>query len=137
MNYWIVCLPREDMDHCIRVGTFGRNGRHIISNVQAGDGVACVVSKEKPWKLVGIGVVSESYYVDDTKVFKKDGLFPDRFDFKVERANIEYDFDKVVGHLGAVTHPEYWPVYFKNGMVKISQTDWELLVKEFRSVCTI
>ena len=25
MNYWMICLPREDMEHCIKKGVFWRH----------------------------------------------------------------------------------------------------------------
>jgi hypothetical protein len=27
MNYWMICLPREDMEHCIKRGVFGATRR--------------------------------------------------------------------------------------------------------------
>lgn|GEM_PF-1154592 len=137
MMFWIVSLPRDDAQHCIQLGTFGRNGRHIISNVKAGDKVAFVVTKEKPWKLIALGTVTTSYYVDDSKIFKKDGMFPDRFDFTIDHPNnttnsFTVDFEKLVCQLTAVTHPEYWPVYFKNGMTRMSLSDWQMLEAAFR-----
>lgn len=47
MNYWMVCLPRADMEHCIRIGIFGRGSARTISEVKEGDLVVCVVTKEK------------------------------------------------------------------------------------------
>lgn len=127
MSYWIICLPREDMLHCLRIGTFGLGRRQTICNVEKGDKVVCIVTREKEWKIVGIGDVVSDYYVDDKSIFQKEGIFPDRFDFMAEPLKREVPFSALVGTMSFITKPEYWNVYFRTGIVKISSSDWNSL----------
>jgi predicted RNA-binding protein len=127
MNYWLVCLPREDMLHCISLGTFGRGGKQTISGVRSGDSVACLVTKEKPWKIIGIGEATSDYYVDDRNIFKNEKLIVDRFDFKIQHLDNEVTFDNLIPKLKFITQPTYWPVYFKKGIIKLTQEDWNVL----------
>lgn len=129
MNYWIIALPREDMEHCIKVGTFGANRKHSIGNVQKGDKVACYVTKET--KIIALGEASSNYYMDDKKIFKAEGVFPDRFDFKalpLGKEN-EINFKTMVDDLEFITNKFYWTVYLRNGIAKITKEDWELIKK--------
>lgn len=80
MNYWIIALPREDMEHCIKVGTFGLNRKHVMGKVQKGDKVVCYVTKD--CHVIALGETTSDYYMDTKKKFLSEGLFPDRFDFK-------------------------------------------------------
>ncbi len=127
MNYWLIALPREDMEHCIKVGTFGAHRKHAIGNVQKGDKVACYITKES--KIIALGEATSSYYMDDKKIFKADGTFPDRFDFHalpLGKEN-EIDFKTMVDDLQFITNKFYWTVYLRNGIAKISRDDWELI----------
>jgi hypothetical protein len=131
MNYWLLCLPREDMERCMRVGTFGLARKHILGNVVNGDPVVCCAGKGD-WKIIGIGAATSDYYVDDTKVFLKDGYFPDRFDFKAEmlQKSGELGVMSIIDQLSFVKDLAYWAVFFRNGIVKMSKQDWELICKE-------
>lgn len=134
MNYWLIALQREDMEHCIKIGTFGMNRKQTIGNVQAGDKVACYVTKES--KIIALGEVTESYYMDTKKVFKAEGLFPDRFDFKAPLLGpkSEIDFKAMVDDLQFITNKFYWTVYLRNGIAKITNSDWELISRRSKSL---
>lgn len=127
MNYWLIALPREDMEHCIKIGTFGMNRKQTIGNVQAGDKVVCYVTKE--CKIIALGEVTESYYMDTKKIFKSEGLFPDRFDFKATLLGpkSEIDFKTMVDDLQFITNKFYWTVYLRNGIAKLTPQDWKLI----------
>jgi predicted RNA-binding protein len=127
MQYWLIALPRADMEHCIKVGTYGVNRKQTIGNVQKGDKIACYVTKES--KIVALGEATSSYYMDTKKIFKADGVFPDRFDFQaipLGKEN-EIDFKTMVDDLQFITSKLYWTVYLRNGISKISRGDWELI----------
>lgn len=127
MNYWLIALPREDMEHCIKVGTFGANRKLIIGNVQKGDKIACYITKQS--KIIALGEATSNYYMDDKKIFKAQGTFPDRFDFKaipLGKEN-EIDFKTMVDDLQFITNKFYWTVYLRNGIAKVSRDDWELI----------
>lgn len=125
MNYWILSLPREDMECCIDVGTFGLNRKYILGKVEVGDQLACYVTKE--YKLIAFGEVTAPYYLDDTKVFRCEGLFPDRFDFKAKRLKDEIDFVSFIDRLEFIKNLAYWSVHLRNGIVQISEKDWNVL----------
>lgn len=127
MNYWLIALPREDMEHCIKVGVFGAHRKHSIGNVQKGDKVACYITKES--KIIALGEATSSYYMDDKKIFKSDGSFPDRFDFKAALLGVEneVDFKSMVDDLQFITNKFYWTVYLRTGISHMRQKDWELI----------
>ena len=130
MNYWLLCLPREDMERCMQVGIFGLARKHILGHVNAGDSLICCAGKGD-WKIIAIGTASSAYYVDDKKVFLKEGDFPDRFDFECERLpkNSEIDVMSIIDQLSFVKDLAYWSVFFRNGIVKMSKQDWDLIKK--------
>jgi predicted RNA-binding protein len=127
MSYWLIALPREDMEHCIKISTFGANRKHAIGHVQKGDKVACYVTKES--KIIALGEATSSYYMDDKTIFKSPGIFPDRFDLHalfLEKEH-EVDFRTMVDDFEFITNKFYWTVYLRNGIAKITRDDWELI----------
>lgn len=128
MNYWFVNLPREDMEHCIKIGTFGLNSKQSMARIEPGDAVICCVTKEKPWKIIGFGEITTAMYVDDKPVFRKSGGFWYRFDFKAESLSNDQEIDalSLMSEFSFVTNYLYWPVYFKGGIKSISKEDYDL-----------
>lgn len=127
LNYWIVALPREDMEHCISVGTIGLNSKQSMGSIEPGDQIVCCATKEKPWKILGLGEATSSFYVDDKPIFKKSGGFWYRFDFKILAKQLEADFQVLVEDFSFVTNPAYWPVYFKGSIKRITKDDWAMI----------
>jgi hypothetical protein len=115
----------------MKVETFGLARKHILGQVAKGDAVVCCAGKGE-WKIIGVGSAVSDYYVDDTKVFLKDGFFPDRFDFKAGMLpkGQELDIMSIIDQLSFVSDRAYWAVFFRNGIVKMSKQDWELICKE-------
>lgn len=132
MNYWIIALPREDMEHCIKIGTFGLNRKHNMGKVTKDDKVVCYVTKE--CKIIALGEVTSDYYMDTRKVFHSDGLFPDRFNFKAQQLEVkdELDFKSMVDELSFITNKLYWSVYLRAGIAQIPQEDWTLIQKKVK-----
>lgn len=131
MNYWLVCLPREDLVRCMQKGTFGLARKHILGKVSKGDAVVCCAGKGD-WKVIGWGTASSDYYVDDAKIFLKEGSFPDRFDFVTDTLPTEQEIDLmlIIDQLSFVTNLAYWAVFFRNGIVQISKQDWDLILTQ-------
>lgn len=134
MNYWIISLPRPDMEHCIQIGTFGLNRKYLIGNAEPGDKVACYVTQES--KIIALGQVSSAYYLDDQKIFKGEGLFPDRFDFKAQLLGpkAEIDFKTMVDDLSFISNKLYWSVYLRAGVAKIPEKDWFLIENRIKAL---
>lgn len=133
MNHWIIALSRQDMEHCIKVGKFGLNRKHILGRVEKHDKVACYITKE--YKVIALGEVTEPYYVDDTKVFKGEGLFPDRFDFNAKKlsSDQEIDFMSLVDQMSFIKNLAYWSAHFRNGIVQISEKDWKTITAQAKA----
>lgn len=133
MNYWFLCLTRADMEHCMSIGTFGLNRKFILGQVQTGDKIVCCAGKGD-WKIIGSGSTTTDYYVDDRKVFLSEGVFPDRFDFTATKLSPETEFDvkSIIDQLTFVRDLAYWAVFFRNGIVKMSKQDWELITNELK-----
>jgi hypothetical protein len=137
MNYWLLCLPREDLEQCMKVGTFGLGRKHILGSVAKGDAVVCCAGKGD-WKIIGIGTTTSDYYVDDKPVFLKEGYFPDRFDFEATKLPHDREFDvmQIIDQLSFVKNVAYWAVFFRNGIAKLSKSDFELINKRIRGLPT-
>lgn len=45
MNYWMICLPREDMEHCIKKGVFGATRCGPLKNAKKGDNLSAIFRK--------------------------------------------------------------------------------------------
>ncbi|MBY0548067.1 MAG: EVE domain-containing protein [Candidatus Obscuribacterales bacterium] len=127
MSNWLVCLPREDMEHCVKVGVFGLKRKNVISQVQSGDRVACVVTREKEWKVIALGEAVSDYYLDDSSVFLQPGSFVDRFKFKAKKLKPEISFADLIPKMDFIKKPEYYSAYFKNGIVKLSEREWKAI----------
>lgn len=130
MNYWLICLPREDIEHCMNLGTFGLSRKHIVNQVKKGDSVLCCAGKGD-WKVIGTGAATSDYYLSVDKVFLKDDYFPDRFDFTstLLSADDELDLKPILSELNFVKDLKYWAVFFRNGIVKLTEEDY-LLIRE-------
>ena len=131
MNYWLLCLPREDLEHCMHIGTFGLARKHIIGKVSTGDRIVCCAGKGD-WKIIGLGYTTSDYYIDDTKIFLKAGYFVDRFDFAANelRKECEVDVLTIIKQLSFVKNVAHWAVFFRNGIAKMSKEDWDLISKK-------
>lgn len=127
MKYWLIALPRADMEHCIKKGVFGMSRKHVLGSVQVGDKVGCYITKER--KIIALGEVTHGHYLDDSPVFLRDGLFADRIDFKATPLgrNNEIDFMNVVDDMEFIKNVAYWSVYFSKSIVEITSRDWKLL----------
>jgi predicted RNA-binding protein len=126
MRYWIIALPRADMEHCIRIRTFGLKRKFLLGNVSPGDKVACYTTGER--KVIALGEVTAPYYVDDTKIFKADAVFPDRFDFMAKplAKEAEIDLMPLVEKLSFIKSPAHWSVYLRVGIAEMSEKDWKV-----------
>lgn len=126
MNYWLICLPREDIEHCIKIETFGLSRKNLIANVKTGDKVICCAGKGD-WKVIAVGEATSDYYLDVQPVFLKDGIFPDRFRFHAQKLTTEIDVIQVLDRLSFITNIAHWAVYFRNGIAKCNEDDWKLV----------
>lgn len=128
MNYWLLCLPRKDLEHCAKIGTFGLARKHILGQVSEGDPVVCCAGKGD-WKILGFGTATSPYYMSDSSVFLKEGSFPDRFDFNAKLLSKEDEIDlmTIIDQLSFVSNLAFWAVYFRNGIVKLSESDYKLI----------
>lgn len=127
MNYWILSLPREDMKHCIKIGTFGLNRKYVLGRVRKGDKIACYTFKDM--KIIALGEATSEYYLDDTPVFKSDGLYPDRFDFRADLLSADLDFVSMIDQLSFIDNLAYWSVYLRSGIRSIPEKDWKVIEK--------
>ena len=141
MNYWLIAIPREDMEHCIEIGCYGRNAAAKFLAVEPGDKVACYVSRET--KIVALGEVTRGYYQDEKKVFRasdksaphygysrtEQSLFPHRINFSAEKLEQEIEFRPLIDKLSFIKKPAYWPAYIRRGFAKLSENDWKLICK--------
>ncbi|MBY0549688.1 MAG: hypothetical protein K2W95_20590 [Candidatus Obscuribacterales bacterium] len=112
----------------MKICTFGLARKHLISNVRKGDKIVCCAGKGD-WKVVGLGEVTEDYFVDDAKIFLKAGHFVDRFRFQSEKLRTEMDLMSIIDRLSFVTNLAYWAVYFRNGIAKMAKNDWDMIVE--------
>lgn len=128
MNCWILCLPREDMNHCIKIGTFGGTKKGSMGKVKKGDKLIFYVTKD--CKVIGTGEATSDYYMDDTPMFKAEGAYPDRFLFKMnKKAQPEIDIKGIVDNLEFITNKAYWSVFFRMSFRQCPQKDYERILK--------
>lgn len=128
MNYWVIVLPREDMEHCIKMQVFGKNRSSFIKNVKKGDKIVCYASKAL--KFIGVGEATGDYYVDNTKIFKADGEYPHRFNFKAGYlGENEVAIKEIINELEYIQKKDYWHAYFRISPKKITKKDWQTIMK--------
>lgn len=143
MKYWLIAIPREDMEHCIKIGCYGRNAAPKLLPVESGDKIACYVSRES--KIIALGEVTRGYYQSDKKVFLASdrpeqndwwrrgadrSAFPHRIDFKAVKLDREIDFRPLIDKLSFIKKPEYWPAYIRRGFATLSEKDWNTICKK-------
>ena len=127
MRYWLLSLPREDMEHCVKIGIFGLRRKNTISRVLTGDKIACYITKE--YKVIALGEAISDYYLDDEQVFRTSGHYIDRFKFKAKKLATELNFMDFVDKLSFIKNLAYWSVFLRNGIVEMSEKDWHLFEK--------
>lgn len=129
MNYWMICLPREDMDHCLKIGTFGATRKVGIGKARKGDKVVCYVTKD--CKVIAVGELTSDYYMADDEIFKSKGVFPDRFNFKAQKlgSDKEIDIKSLVDDLSFITNKAYWSVFFRLSNRQLPKEDFILIEK--------
>jgi hypothetical protein len=127
MNWWLLCLPREDLERCMDVGVFGLARKGVIQKIKSGDGVVLCAGKGD-WKIIAAGKSTSDYYLDDSKIFLKEGVFPDRFNFNAKKLDPERDLMEIIDKLSFVTNLAYWAVFFRTALVKMSKADAKLLL---------
>lgn len=129
MNSWILCLPREDMEHCIKIGLFGATKKGSMGKVKKGDKLVCYVTKD--CKIVGIGEATSDYYMDDAPKFRAEGSYPDRFNFKANKLKKEEEISikDIVDDLSFVTNKAYWSVFFRMSFRGLPENDFNLVRK--------
>lgn len=123
----MIALPRADMEHCIKIGTFGLRRKLSIQKVKKGDQIACYVTGEM--KIVAVGEAISDYYLDDSNVFLKNDAIVDRFNFKVEKLKQEISFTAYLDQWSWITNLAHWAVYFRVGIVQMKQRDWDMISK--------
>ena len=123
------------MEHCIEVGVFGLRKKQSLGQVRKGDKIACYVTKE--YKIIGFGEATSDYYTDVEPVFRsKDDYFLDRINFKARRLSkaSEVDFISLLDKLSFIKKREYWSVYLRNGIAKMTESDWGIITKASESI---
>lgn len=139
MNYWLIAIPREDMEHCIEIGCYGRNAAAKFLSVEPGDKIACYVSRES--KIIALGEITRGYYRDEKIVFRasekstadfrynrsEQSLFLHRINFSATKLEREIDFKPLVNKLSFIKKPAYWPAYIRRGFAKLSENDWKTI----------
>lgn len=130
MTSWIMALPRTDLEHCIRIGCFGKESPgDRISEVAAGDGIACYALEEG--KIIALGRVTGSYYVDDSRKFLDEGVFSHRFDFSAELlAEKEVNISTIADQLTSVPEGGNFGLLLKSGFRILTPEDWALLCEK-------
>ncbi len=105
----------------------------MLGQVRVDDDIACCAGKGE-WMIVGIGKASSEYFIDDRKKFLGNGLFPDRFEFRAKQlaSSNEVSLIEILDKLSFVSNIAHWSVYFRNGIVKISDHDWDLIASLVR-----
>ncbi len=132
MNYWLISLPREDMEHCMKKGIFGSSRRGALVKAKKGDKVICYITKE--CKIIATGELTSDYYMSDEKIFRTEGDFPDRFNFKAEKlaSKNEIEIRSIIDELNFVTNKAYWSVFFRLSNRQISKQDYDIILSHLK-----
>lgn len=127
MDYWLICLPREDMEHCIKIGVFGATRKAGLASAKKGDKIICYITKE--CKIIATGELTSDYYMSDESIFRAEGDFPDRFNFKASLVGLkqELSIKTIVDDLSFITNKLFWSVFFRLSNRKLPKQDYELI----------
>ena len=133
MNYWLLCLPRPDLEHCIKIGIFGLPRKNTIQGVKQGDQVLCCAARGD-WKILAKGEATGDYFIDIEKIFLSDDIYPDRFEFTAAKFPHEIDLKKFINNLNCVTKPAYWPLFFRSGITRLTLADYNLICADVKEL---
>lgn len=126
MNYWIVALPRPDMERCLEIGTFGMNYAYLLGRVQPGDKIVFIASRRE-WQVMAFGEVVKGHYVSSKRVFLSNaGVFEHRIDFEAKTLPLksELDFRTIVHRLSFIGNAVKWGPYFMHAIREMAEKDW-------------
>ena len=138
MNYWLIGLPRERLEFCMKVGIFGLNRKYILGKVKEKDKILFYSTKER--QILATGEITDEYYVDDQRVFTdkslfpNNELFPDRIGFSVERLTQPVDFIPIIDQMSFIKSLANWQVHFRSAIVQIAKSDWDLISNEAQKI---
>jgi predicted RNA-binding protein len=116
----------------MKKGIFGSSRRGALVKAKKGDKVICYVTKE--CKIIATGELTSDYYMSDEKVFRTEGDFPDRFNFKAEKlaSKNEIEIRSIIDELNFVTNKAYWSVFFRLSNRQISKQDYDIILTHLK-----
>lgn len=50
-NFWIIALPRDRLDFCLAIGTFGLTRKGKLDRVGVGDNLAFLTTKDNKMRI--------------------------------------------------------------------------------------
>jgi hypothetical protein len=117
------------MEHCIKIGRFGKRDSRVICGVKEGDKVVCYVTREV--KVIAFGEVTKGFYKGRDRVFLADGLFENRFDFMAKLVHPEIQLRSLVEKLALANYGNgSWGPVLRLGIAKMPNQDL-LLLEQF------
>lgn len=127
MRYWLIAIPRQDLNRCLELGVFGRSSKNKFLGVEPGDKLAFYVTGE--YTIAALGWVTEGYFFDSSDIFHRQGDFPHRIRFAAKQLIEPIEFKPLVTKFRFIRKPEYWPAYIRRGFAELFEEDWALIAE--------
>lgn len=139
-KFWIIALPRDRLDFCLKVGTFGLTRKGKLDRVSTGDSIAFLTTKDN--KIVATGSVTKDYYYDDSPVFTDEDLFDidKHFNHRFLFSSVQLPptkqpaFRPLIKELAFIKNPAFWSVHFQSGIAEIPESDWNIIQREINGL---
>ena len=136
MTYWLFCINQSTFPNVVKHKTVGvrENCKKSFGSIKKGDAFVVYVSKEKVFR--GYGTISSDPFEDNTLIFSKEKIFPNRAKVKFKDVKSEIPaYDLIYGLTPFLEsfHPANL-MMCKGGFIEIEKEDYQKLVKELTMV---
>jgi hypothetical protein len=132
MQYWLFCISPATYPGVIKYKTVGvrENCKKRFKTIKKGDTFIVYVSKEKVFR--GYGTIESDTFEDNTLIFSKEKIFPNRVEVKFENNKNEIPaYDMIYGL--TPFHNSFNPpnlMMCKGGFIEIEKSDYQELVQK-------
>ena len=138
MNYWIICITKDNLDICFRQKVIGfvESKRKRLKSFQSGDLITFYVSRislasnTKIGKFVGLAKIEGKSY-QSTEPIWKHGLFPQRIAIEL-LGQKSCSVKSLIEDLTFIKNKAHWGAAFLAGIIRVSPGDFEIIQKSMK-----
>jgi hypothetical protein len=136
MTHWLFCVNQSTFPNVVKHKTVGvrENRKKSFGAIKKGDAFVVYVSKEKVFR--GYGTITSDPFEDNTLIFSKEKVFPNRVKVKFAESKLEKPAKDLLYGLKPFEESVNAGnlLMCKGGFIEINKGDYQWLLKEIKKV---